>query len=182
MDDDYQLIPKSVYENLKHENKLLQKQIDKYKSEFQIQENNTTQMVLDEIRGLFEKDVRSQRDAIMNGIAQIKELNQRTLDNVLSRETLIERKFEGYDKKFDNVVSSFRELVVSVTEMTHEISTNFNHLKNALQEFEKLDRSEMAWDAQKLEYLEEKMNEVDLFMKNLRVLLSQIKPADMTRE
>ena len=98
-------------------------------------------------------------------------MNKKTLDNIIT-------KTDSYEMKFETMIESFSELIDSVGQIAEEISRNFDSLKG-ITDFAQSKKDDMKTTAQNMNEMREKLEEIDLFMKNLRVLLSYVRANDL---
>jgi len=168
MDDDFELVPKEVFAKLKEENAKLKEQVDK-----RVEKTENTQL-LPEFKKLLEEEGKKERDLILKYLGEIKELNKSTLSNVLDKTTSL-------DGKLETIVGGLNGLLETLSELIDEFkNTSGVDSKEILQEIKARLSSEEGTGL-KLETMEAKIEEIDEFMKNLRELLSQVKPNDMVK-
>ena len=172
MDDDYELVPKDLISTLRAENKQLKEQLNISSTKTQAETKNDFSKLLEEMKNSFVQESKAERDLLLKGLNNIEDLNKKTLDNLIS-------KTDSHDKKFDIVIESFGELIDSVSQITEEISSNFESLKSLSEMLKKEDTNSLDSDSDKINLMVEKLEDIDLFMKNLRVLLSYVKANDL---
>ncbi|MFW5705032.1 MAG: hypothetical protein ACOCXG_04265 [Nanoarchaeota archaeon] len=174
MEDDYELVPKGEIQRLREENKKLKEKLES-KPEQKPQENLNLDKFLPTIIQNIHAYSQKERDMIMKELNEIKELDKNTLDNILHKNEELEAKFEGVLEMLKQVISSMTEVIEMLAGKTNE------GLKPDLEEIkQKLDLAIESKDKQTDEEIDEKFANIERFMTNLRVLLSQVKPNNMS--
>ena len=156
--------------NIEKIDKILETKVDK---DF-ISENNN------DIAGLIKHEFMIENNKIMKYLEDIKELNKSTLDNLLINTKQL-------DDRLENMIDTISELVntLSRTIDTFTTSNEFD-LKMLASKIDKIPLVQSQVDDfnnnganQKID-VKDKLQEILMFMKNLRVLLSYVKPNDMS--
>ncbi len=156
MEDNYELISKEELNDLR--NKLAEFE-KKKKSSGSLEENKEHTTILKKIDAERKEDTK----LILQKLDEIKELNKNTLSNVLDRT-------ENLDNKLETVVKHLQELVVLLSNDITEIQDYKKEMREA--GMEEIDSERILT----------KLTDIETFMTNLRVLLSYVKPSDLTVE
>lgn len=166
MDEDYILVPKDEVSNLKAEIKKLKKELDE-KPEAQIEPQININEFVGKLVEVLHEESQKERELIINNLNEIKDLNKSTLDNLLT-------KTQKLDGQLEEMIDSVGDLVDTLSHVADKFSknNNFDEIISKLQ-----DTSIQNVDSQVLA----KLDEIDVFMKNLRVLLSYVKPNDLSK-
>ncbi|MCA9496197.1 MAG: hypothetical protein KC589_04605 [Nanoarchaeota archaeon] len=161
-DEEYELILKSELQSLKKENKELKEKLKNFKD---IDDNSDKK-----IKSLSEKNI-----DISKEIQYIKDISKQTLD-------LIIEKNEHLETKFELTIESINEILGEMSKIVDEIPNEeklFRIFKR-VGDNRKAENSDNKNTSQ--DKIETKLEEISLFMKNLRMLLSYVKPRDITIE
>lgn len=111
------------------------------------------------------EEAKVERELFLKELAQIKDLNKSTLSNVLERT-------DKLDLRIENLVVAIADLVGSVKDLIDD-STKGTNLSVVVDKIEGLSAKMDCKDVFK------KLDSVEEFMSNLKILLSQIKPSDL---
>lgn len=166
MEEDFELISKSELQALKEENNKLKKGFDSVEGISGANPN-----LINEISQLLTEEAKKERMFILKNLEEIKELNKQTLNNVLTRTEAMEFKMEDLVESLSKLVETVSEVITHVPkgEGSNKNDKTHDELRNSIDVLD----SNIGSVAYKLSDLEE-------FMKNLKILLGQIKPSDMT--
>lgn len=124
-----------------------------------------------------------QVEGLPKEVLEIREFSKQILDTLIL-------KTEGLDSKFNEMVSSVQELVNSIADVVNEIPKEERILRE-ITNVEKMVSKKLSSGVTfstggevegSDKYIVEKLHDIDIFMKNLRILLSYVKPADMKVE
>lgn len=161
MEEQYELISKQTLLELREENKQLKEQFKTQKKTSVKQKNEFQEQFLVDIKEMLEKKHEDEKKELFKELSEIKELNKSTLDNVL-------QKTQGLDLRLEDMIETLQGLVSTLSEVIDNNSQNQENQSNT-EVFE----NEIAKIAVKLE-------DVETFMKNLRILLSYLEPNKVT--
>lgn len=185
MDDDYELVPRTLINKLREENRRLKEQLANISIK-----NNTAKLANNkQIDGLesttqivqeFHRGAKEDNNLILKGIDEIKILNKSILNNVVL-------KTKDIDTRLDKLINPVSELVKALIEAIDNISSNSDvELKGICIKLEKMLSGNNfninnTCDANNADVLK-KLDDIDRFMQNLRILLSYVKPNDVRME
>lgn len=163
MEEQYELISKQALLELKEENKKLKEQLKNEKNLSSKEKNEFQEQFLIDIKNMLEKKHDEEKKELFEELSQIKELNKTTLDNVL-------KKTQNLDLRLEDMIETLQGLVSTMSEVidnTHHISEEEQNSNTTVFE------NEIAKVVIKLE-------DIETFMKNLRILLSYLEPSKVT--
>jgi len=167
MDDDFILVSKNEITTLRKENEELKKKI-KEKPEPVVSQKQDID--IDDFVGklvqVLHEESQKERELIIENLNEIKDLNRSTLDNLLT-------KTEKLDGQLEEMVDSISGLVDNLANIANKFSKTQN--------FDDLIKKIRDSPAQVSPEVIDKLDEIDVFMKNLRILLSYVKPNDLVR-
>jgi DNA repair exonuclease SbcCD ATPase subunit len=165
MDEQYELISKSELKQLKEENKQLKQQLQNLQttSNKTIEPKINLKKINEEIKKTLQEHVEQEKQILIQEIKEIKELNKTTLSNVISKSQTLESKLE------------------TMVETLQELTSNLSELISKVPEQQSKEEDDTIRDDINIT-LVQKLEEIDTFMKNLRILLSYVKPSDMVME
>ncbi len=172
MEDLYELVEKDIVKKLKEENLKLKEQVEKQYSELKKVNSSDNSKLISELVAAFNEQSKKERASVVQTLNEIKELNRNTLNNVISETQNLENKLE-------TMVKTLQELIVSISELTEEIvkKDSANEVKNSLNNF--LVEFQASKSNVNAENIEKKLDELEKFMNNLKILLVQLKPGDI---
>ena len=170
MEDDYELVPKALISSLKKENETLKAELENRAGQKHKETKQDFAKLLQDMRKAFMDESKNERELVLKGLEDIKDLNKKTLDNIVT-------KTDSYENKMETMIESLGELIGSVTQIADEISRNFESLKG-ISEFAESKKEDIKSNAEVMFEMKEKLDEINLFMKNLRVLLSYVRAND----
>jgi exonuclease VII large subunit len=159
MEDDFELISKQHLKDLRDENKRLKAELANAPKQV-----DNSKLISDILEAIHEES-KKERELIIHNLNDIKDLNKTTLDNLLINTQNLENKFEKVIETMSSLVSSLSEMLENNFEGEKE---EIRELINKLMNFEPKNNLDIMI----------KLDEIDSFMKNLRVLLSYVKPSD----
>lgn len=162
MEDDYELISKQHLKALRDENAKLKLELQNGVKE---QQNDNSKLI-SEILDTIHEESKKERELIILNLNDIKDLNRTTLDNLLS-------KTQRLDDRFEKIIETMSGLVASLTELISNGPKDEENV-NIKELIEKITQLESASNVD----IMVKLDEIDSFLKNLRVLLSYVKPND----
>lgn len=176
MEDEYELVSKSFLLDLKEENqKLKQENLDLKNNslkneEPKLKEKNTQ---FSEIIFAIQQEAKKEKEEILNQLTQIKSINEKTLNNTLT-------KAESHDLRFEEMISTMKDLITSLNDILTEVGkSDSNEFKDILIEIKKnLDNENN--ELKSVELINKQLKDIELFMVNLRTLLSYVKPNDLS--
>ena len=172
MEDLYELVEKDIVKKLRDENLKLKEQVEKQYSELKKVNSSDNTKLISELVAAFNEQSKKERASIVQTLNEIKELNRNTLNNVIS-ET------QNLENKLDNMVKTLQELIISISELTEEIvkKDSASEVKNSLNNF--LVEFQASKSNVNAENIEKKLEDLEKFMNNLKILLIQLKPGDI---
>lgn len=171
-DDDYQLVPKNAIQDLKDENKKLKEEIQALKEQGPTNSNIDISEHLSELTSIIQEENKKERELVMHNLNEIKELNKSTLDNLLERT-------ESLDDRLESMVGTISELINTSKELINEISSNNNHSDEdpVLAQIKQMLFSMNNMNEMESNNIHQKLEDIEIFMKNLKTLLSYVKPS-----
>jgi hypothetical protein len=161
MEEQYELISKQSLLNLKEENKKLKEDLKSQNKTTTLEKNSFQEQFLVDIKQMLEKKHDEEKKELFSQLNEIKELNKSTLDNVL-------HKTQGLDLRLEDMIDTLKGLVSTIS----EVIENEPQQQNTSQ-MSSVFENEIAKITIKLE-------DVETFMKNLRILLSYLEPTKAT--
>lgn len=187
MEDDYELISKEYIQKLKDENLELKEknskleiELKKYKgnsNDNQDINNNKIDSDLTENSNLNNSDIKeidqNKKQDIFKELNIIRELNEKILSAQLSKST-------DLDYKLDQIITSMKSTLESLGVVINEISDVSDLKLNIIIDKISKETIKPLKIEDNMKSFEQKLKDVDLFMQNLRVLLSYVKPTDIT--
>lgn len=194
MEEQYELITKEHLKNYKNEIARLKKENEELKQKNKNKNKNLPQtqnsqsvepkINLTQITQELKKDYEIQKNEIIKELEEIKLLNKKTLDNILSQNEEITDKFEKLLHTLQNLTSSFRDLIENIpqTEQNNvELQITLDEIKRKLRQQTPIIENEQIEKIPESSNQEimEKLIELENFMKNLKILLSYVKPNDL---
>ena len=129
-----------------------------------------------------QNESKKEREALMESLNEIKDLNKSTLDNLLEKTRKLDERLEGMVNTTSKLVENLSNLINELIEFKeNKGDNNFEDIKNAILELEyKIDsHGNNSSNSVADDGIVEKLSEIEIFMKNLRTLLSYVKPSDM---
>lgn len=175
MEDQYELISKETLQQLREENQRLKNELAQKQQ--QPQEESQSIDIEGSLKELFSQFEENQKKILSDEFEQVKELNKSTLNNVLSTS-------QNLNDKFSGIIETMQQLVENLSRVLEEVSKNSNSGTDFESKFEelkkKLDENKNSSQNESQEEIVARLAEIETFMENLKVLLSQIKPSDMS--
>lgn len=181
MEEQYELISKTHLQEYKDEITRLKKELENSKNEKKInsgKEENT--LKFKEIVTQIQNESKKERELIVSQLEDIKDLNKKTLDNILNQN-------QNLTSKLENLVSTLKHLTSTLSEVIEELpSNNTIEISSLLDELKlNLKNNQTQQIHSKEDYSLEllaKLEDIETFMKNLRILLSYVRPNDLKIE
>lgn len=165
MDEQYELISKESLLKLKKENETLKAQLQNNSKKETKQNSKKQDLFLDEIRNILTQNQKDEKELILKELTQIKEINKTTLSNVL-------QKTQSLDLRLEDMIETLQGLVSNISELIEKIpSSSFEELEEKIRESLSQNNSNLN-----IEGFNSKLNDIETFMKNLRILLSYLEP------
>lgn len=168
MDEEFILVSKEKIH--KYETKI--KELEE-----QLQNNNSPEFTIQDIEQLILKTEK-------NILTNLSEKPSQKQDNTEITELIIKNHKQLISNN-EEIIKNLQLLVEHLEDTSHlqEMLDNINEIKNKLstEEIEKEDVETAELEVSHLKILE-KLQEIELFMSNLRILLSYVKPKNLERE
>lgn len=180
MDDEYELVSKEYVENLKKENLELKNKLKDLQSSVVIDKNinsnsKKTEDRFSEVIFAIQEEAKRERELVLKELENIKELNEKSLTTTLS-------KSDDLEIRLEKMVDGMKEMVDSLSTIVDEIKTQDSSKYELLAEkISTQINNDLKVDGE-VASIAKKLEDIDLFMKNLRVLLSYVKPAKMVMD
>ncbi len=176
MDDEYTLVSKEKLESLREENKELQEKNSDNVSKEVLRNHREDSDFIDKIILTISNESKKERDLIIQELSEIKDLNKTTLNNVLHRT-------DKLDTKISEMIETFSDLTRSLSALIDDLQVKNNEFGNSIEMkylLEELNSrtSKIELNSNSRELIM-KIEKIEIFMNNLKLLLSQIKPSDM---
>lgn len=167
MEDLYELTPKDLVVNLKKENEELKAQVQRQFLELQKFNSTSNSKLIDEIVAVFTKEAQKERGLIIQNLNEIKEINIELNQQMVLRT-------QNLEAALKEMVKTLQELIVSISEITLEFKekNSATQIKNAV---DTISESLQSANFSSNEDIKRKLEDIEVFMKNLKLLLSQIK-------
>ncbi len=169
MEEDFELVSKQELMRLREENNKLKSNLEnapKTDKKAESQKNVDQNKLISNIIAALHEESKKERELIIENLTEIKDLNKSTLDNLLT-------KTQELDSKLEDMIDTVSHLVESLQKIVEKL-TNFgsDEIKEEIKKIQdlKLDKS--------LDKTNSKLEDIDMFLKNLKVLLSYVKPND----
>lgn len=182
MDEQYELISKSKIQEYKNEIAQLKEKLQKNsKKEVKSENKNENSLMFKEVITQIQKESAQEREIVLNQLEDIKDLNKKTLDNILSQNEQLTQKFENLLDTLRHLTSTLTEVVDELpSENTSQISTLLDEIKLSMKNTNHNNNEDRLSNSDP-EVLA-KLDDIETFMKNLRILLSYVKPNDIKIE
>ncbi|MEC8221065.1 MAG: hypothetical protein VX028_03240 [Nanoarchaeota archaeon] len=168
MEEQYELISKQTLLELREENKKLKEQLKNEKQLTTTDKNEFQKQFLIDIKEMLEQKHEEEKKELFNELREIKEINKSTLDNVL-------QKTQNLDIRLEDMIETLQGLVSTMTEL---IEHNNEEKEDDLFKEEPIQGSEIFEN--EIAKVTVKLEDIETFMKNLRVLLSYLEPSRVT--
>lgn len=169
MDDDFELVPKDTISKLKTENDELKKRLETRQEGSKQDAIKVSDDLIKQIQIQSEKE----RAELMNHLVEIKELSKNTLNNVVG-------KAKETDERLSNMMSIMNELIRALSDIIDEVQdVKSNGPTKVSQNNGSLFETD---NSVKFQIIQNKLEEIEEFMSNLKILLGQIRPSDMKLE
>ncbi len=183
MEEQYELVSKSTLKQLRDENKRLKEELAQKPKEIVQKEPTTSKEPIEKhLKELFAEFEKKQENIFKKEFEEIKELNKSTLNNVLNNS-------QNLNSKLGGIIETMQHLVENLSTLLEEVSHNNNsqQQESGSQEIEDignikelLSNTLDALDSPQQQEILSKLIEIETFMENLKTLLAQIKPSDMS--
>ena len=175
---EYELVPKKTLSSLKEENERLKNEIDDIKKEFS--KIKTIDIFKKEILEEFKVETRREREIVSNNLEYIKDLSQKTINEVVSNST-------SFESQVEQIVSNLKVFIETIEKKkVEEGQHQKEEIRNMLDKFFKdltvtTQAQTTALKTNNSNYLntEKNINELKIFLEKLRKLLSYIGPNDL---
>ncbi len=173
MDDDYELFSKRSIVELKEENKRLKLEATTKPTKIEFNDNE----IVSKITAALNEEGKIERDLITKSLNELKELNKSTLDNLITKTQELDDRLEGMIGSMAGLVETLKDIVDHSNENNNpQLELDLKEIKASIDVINS--RSELEGTGN----INMKLEEIDSFMKNLRVLLSYVKPNDLKIE
>lgn len=172
MEEEYILVSKDEMSKLKQEIARLKTELETKPKVSEIPVPDTSEIVSKLIEVLHSES-QKERELILQNLDEIKELNKSTLDNLLTKTQKLDGQLEDMVDTISTLVDSLSNVLdkfSSIKDLDKFVPEKIIEMKNNNIETE-VDSKVLA-----------KLDEIDLFLKNLRILLSYVKPNDFKIE
>lgn len=167
MEDEFQLISKAELNTLKEKAANVEKLKAEQKDNEPVKKDDT---LIQDIVKAIQDEGKKERELIIKELTMIKDLNKTTLTNVLDRTDKLDTRIGSLVDTITDLVGSVKDLVEDKTKAGSGIDMN--------ELVEKLKETQMPESSNTGEILN-KLEEIETFMNNLKILLGQIKPSDV---
>lgn len=124
-----------------------------------------------EIIKTIQKEGQKDRDLIIENLTNIKDINKTTLKNLLERTDKLDTRIGSLVDTISELVGTVKDLIVDDTKKPEESEKT----KEILTKVNAIGLSQTSTNPKLLE----KLNEIESFMNNLKILLGQIHPSEM---
>lgn len=173
MDDEFELVSKAELTKLRENNSKPQLAETKNKTNNKTTEIQTQQIskdILEQFRTIIKEENKVEKEQLIQDLTHLKDLNKTTLSSVLERT-------DKLDTRIETLVNAISELVGTVKELVEDNSEPQNNTahKEIITEIKNLKINDNSQDE-----IKQKLEQIDEFMNNLKILLSQIKPTQMS--
>lgn len=182
MDDEFELVSKAELKKLRENNSKDNANNSKNNENKLKDSNNTSESknqektqiskeVLEQFREIIKQEQKLDRENLIQDLTHLKDLNKTTLSSVLERTDKLDTRIETLVNAISDLVKTVHELV---EENSKETQVDNSEIISKIESLKTNSKSEQSH-----KQIETKLEEIDEFMKNLKLLLSQIKPSDM---
>ncbi len=170
MDDEFILVSKNELDKLKQNTSTSQETKTKENDKTKVEKPEISTDILKEFRKIIQEENKIEKEQLIQDLTHIKDLNKTTLSSVLERT-------DKLDTRIETLVEAISDLVKTVHELVEE-NTKENPHEEIISEIKKLKENDKT--AADNIIITQKLEEIDEFMNNLKLLLSQIKPSQMS--
>ena len=176
MDDEFTLVSKDKLESLREENKELKEKNSDNVSKEVLRNRKEDSDFINKIILTISNESKKERDLIIQELSEIKELNRTTLNNVLHRTDKLDTRISEMIETLSDLTKSLSDLIDDLLIKNREFGNSIE-MKHLLKELNtRTSKIELNSNSRELIM---KIEEIEIFMSNLKMLLSQIKPNDM---
>jgi hypothetical protein len=169
-EEEYELISKEILKNIRQENLALKSELTKTPFHYNGQDQTPDQFIHQMIEA-FRKETKKDHDEFLVQVKEIKDITKSTLDNLLQKNL-------EQNQRLEQITTHFQDLIKTISEFVdysaQENQANMKKLLDAIT----TSVQENSFSAQST--IDTKLFEIQNFMNNLKTLLAQIKPAQMT--
>lgn len=179
MDDDYELVSKQYIKQLRDENEKLKNELSNFRASNNKKDVVSDSAMIDKIISALELESKKERELIITNLNDIKDLNKSTLDNLLTKTQKLDDRLESMISTISGLVESLSHLIEDLkvgSSNSSSVDAELKEMIAKLYDMKVSDSKNVSPDAQILK----KLGDIELFMKNLRILLGYIKPSDMS--
>jgi hypothetical protein len=177
MDDEFELVSKAELTKLREqsskpqlsETNKKQKTTTNNKSQ-ENQKQEISKDILEQFRTIIKEENKVEKEQLIQDLTHLKDLNKTTLSSVLERTDKLDTRIETLVNAISELVGTVKELV----EDNNEPQNNSAH-KEIIDQIKNLKINDNSHDE-----IKQKLEQIDEFMNNLKILLSQIKPTQMS--
>lgn len=171
-DEEYELISKEILKHIRDENKSLKDELSKTPFHYDGKDQTPDQFV-HQLIDIFRKETKKDHEEFLQHILEVKELNKATLDNLL-------QKNQEQQKKMEELTSHLQELIGSMKDIVELFSQETTTNNQKVIETIKTTLEQQEHTNPAITEINSKLQEVQGFMNNLKTLLAQIKPSQLT--
>lgn len=181
MDDHYELVPKGLLKELKEENKKLKEELSK-KQETPSEPQKVDKSMLSELRFMLSEHSKKQHEALLDELSSIKEINSQNLQSLISKTSELDSRLEKMVESLKSLIGDFSHLIEDVSDSREEEYKDI--INKTVEEMKKLQPSHEEKPQEEIEQvvLMKKLDDIERFLTNLRILLSYVKPNDLVLE
>jgi hypothetical protein len=171
MDDEFELVSKAELTKLR-ENISKPQSAKTTKPEKDISTKQEISVdILEQFRTIIQQENKVEKEKLIQDLTHLKDLNKTTLSSVLERTDKLDTRIETLVGAISELVGTVKELIEDNTDGKDKKDDN----KEIITEIKNLKLNDNSHDE-----IKQKLEEIDEFMKNLKLLLSQIKPTQMS--
>lgn len=181
MDDHYELVPKGLLKELKEENKKLKEELSK-KQQTPSEPQKVDKSMLSELRFMLSEHSKKQHDTLLDELSSIKEINSQNLQSLISKTSELDSRLEKMVESLKSLIGDFSHLIEDVSDSREEEYKDI--INKTVEEMKKLQPTHEQKPNDEIEQvvLMKKLDDIERFLTNLRILLSYVKPNDLVLE
>lgn len=171
MDDEFELVSKAELTKLRENISKPQPAKTTKTQEDMSTKQEISVDVLEQFRTIIQQENKVEKEKLIQDLTHLKDLNKTTLSSVLERTDKLDTRIETLVGAISELVGTVKELIEDNTDGKDKKDDN----KEIITEIKNLKLNDNSHDE-----IKQKLEEIDEFMKNLKLLLSQIKPTQMS--
>ena len=178
MDDHYELVPKDLLRELKEENKKLKEELARKPKEPE-QPQKIDKSLLSELKFMLSEHSKKQHEVLMDELSSIKEINSQNLQSLITKTADLDKRLENMVESLKSLIGDFSHLIEDVSQSKTEEYEDI--ISKTVEELKKVQPQHNDDEIEQV-VLMKKLDDIERFLTNLRILLSYVKPNDLVLE